>query len=134
MRDSYEVARRSQQSERRGYSPGEKRMALAQGERAQTHAQEVSFLETFAPKPLKKSSPIMLGAIIEVEDDEEGKTFFLAPVGAGVELTVPDGDGFVVVITPQSPFGKALMGKKLGDSVEVEVRGEVREWTVTYIE
>jgi transcription elongation GreA/GreB family factor len=134
MRDSYEVARRSRESEQRGYSPGEKRMAAAQAERAQAHAQEVSFLETFAPKPLKRSHPIALGAIIEVEDDEEGKTFFLAPVGAGVELTGPGGDGFLLVITPQSPFGKALLGKRVGDAVEVEVRGEIREWTVTYVE
>jgi transcription elongation GreA/GreB family factor len=133
LRDSYEVARRTKESEQRGYSPGEKRMATAQAARANDHAAEVSFLETFAPKPLKRGTCVALGAIVEVEDDEEGRTFFIAPVGAGIELTGPGGDGFLVVITPQSPFGKALLGKKIGDSFEVDVRGETREWTVTYI-
>jgi transcription elongation GreA/GreB family factor len=134
VRDAYEVARRTQEQEKLGYSPGDKRMATAQAARANEHAAEVSFLETFSPKPLKRGAAVSLGAIIEVEDEEEGRTFFLAPVGAGLELTGPGGDGFLVVITPQSPLGRALLGKKVGDFIEVEVRGESREWSVTYIE
>jgi transcription elongation GreA/GreB family factor len=58
---------------------------------------------------------------------------FLAPVGAGIELTMPDGDGFVTVVTPASPLGKAILGRRVGDTVEVVVKGEPREWTVTFV-
>lgn len=61
------------------------------------------------------------------------KFIFLAPVGAGLELTMRDGDGFVTVVTPASPLGKAILGRELGDTVEISVNGEERDWTVTYI-
>jgi transcription elongation GreA/GreB family factor len=48
-------------------------------------------------------------------------------------LTGPGGDGFLSVVTPQSPIGRAVMGKKVGDTVEVTVQNEVREWTITYV-
>ena len=66
-----------------------------------------------------------LGAIVDMStEDEEGfaeRTFFVLPVGAGTELTGPGGDGFLSVITPASPVGRALMGRKAGDVVEVEI-------------
>ena len=56
--------------------------------------------------------PIRDRAEPRIEDDEgqEERTLFMLPVGAGVELSGPGGDGFVVVVTPRSPVGKALMG------------------------
>ncbi len=90
-------------------------------------------LEVFRPRPLRKNEPISLGAIVEVEDGESGRTLFLAPCGAGEELTGPGGDGYFQVVTPSSPFGRALLGKRVGDVVEVTVRGELTEWTVTFV-
>lgn len=86
----------------------------------------------FRPQPLKRGERIGLGAIVEVEDGESGKTLFVAPAGAGEELTGPGGDGFLHVVTPGSPIGKALMGKKVGDVVEVMVKGELAEWDIVY--
>ena len=40
-----------------------------------------------APEPLRRGEPVKLGALVEIEDGETGKTLFLAPVGAGMELT-----------------------------------------------
>ncbi len=74
-----------------------------------------------------------MGAVVEVEDEAQGRTFFLAPVGAGIELTGPGGDGFLSVVTPVSPIGKAVMGKRVGETVEVMVQDEAREWTITYV-
>jgi transcription elongation GreA/GreB family factor len=53
-------------------------------------------------------------------------------VGAGEELSGPGGDGIFQVVTPTSPFGRAVMGKRVGDTIEVMVRGEPTEWTITY--
>jgi transcription elongation GreA/GreB family factor len=84
-------------------------------------------------RPWSKGEPIGLGAVVEVENEEGGRTLFLAPVGAGEELTAPGGDGFFQVVTPGSPFGCALMGKRRGDVVEVPLQGDVTEWTVTFV-
>jgi transcription elongation GreA/GreB family factor len=86
----------------------------------------------FKPAPLARGERIKLGTLVEVEDGEGGKTLFLAPAGAGEELTGPGGDGIFQVVTPGSPLGKGLMGKKVGDVVEVMVKGELTEWDVTW--
>ena len=76
-----------------------------------------------------------MGAVVEIEDVEsgEGRTFFLAPVGAGVTLTGPGGDGYLSVVTPSSPVGRAVLGRRAGEVIDVTVEREVREWTITYV-
>lgn len=150
IRESAQVARREQEAAtieaRDGATPDEKRadgrvamefasLARAQNNRAEKAFGDLAALEGFQPRTAKGPSPrITMGAIIEVEDGDEGRTIFLAPVGAGIELTMPDGDGFLTVVTPHSPLGKGLMGRTIGDTVEVVVKGEPREWTVTFVD
>jgi transcription elongation GreA/GreB family factor len=131
---------------RDGATPAEKRedarsaiefgsLARAQSKRAQRVIGEVDALATFRPDPWRSGQPVGLGAVVEVEDEDsgEGRTFFLAPVGAGVALTGPGGDGFLSVVTPASPIGKAVLGRRMGDVVDVTVEGDVREWSITWI-
>lgn len=130
---------------RDGATPGEKRedsrtalefsrMARAQSLRAEQVRHDLATLESFRPGPLPRGAAIALGALVEVEDEAgQGVTFFLAPVGAGEELTGPGGDGFFTVVTPKSPIGSAVIGRKAGDSVSTRIRGELREWTVTWV-
>ena len=106
-------------------------LARAQGRRASAALDDLAVIEAF--QPAKAGPRIAIGTIIEIEDGDEGRTIFLAPVGAGIELTMPDGDGFVTVVTPASPLGKAILGCRVGDTVEVLVKGEPREWTVTFV-
>lgn len=89
-------------------------------------------VETFKAPPLCKDEPIRLGAVVEIENAAGGRSLFLAPAGAGEELTGPHGDGFFVVVTPISPVGRALLGKRVGDVVETVANGEATEWTITY--
>jgi transcription elongation GreA/GreB family factor len=112
-------------------------LATGQAARARRVQEELKALADFQEAGLPRASrraPIALGSIIDVSsEDEEGfaeRTFFLLPVGAGTELTGPGGDGFLSVITPASPVGRALLGRRAGDTVEVSLAGEVREWTI----
>lgn len=107
-------------------------MAKAQGMREVAAREALDALDQFRPKPLRKGEPIGLGAVVEVEDGEAGRTLFVSPVCGGEELTGPDGDGIFQVVTPSSPFGRAVMGKKVGAVVEVTIAGELTEWTITY--
>ncbi len=158
LRESAAVARKAGQAAeeeaRDGATASEKRenarvqmeysgLARGQKDRANRTVVELATLETFRPPArLPARGPVSLGAIVEVEMESEGddahgsqgRTFFLAPVGAGIELTGPGGDGFLSVVTPVSPVGKAVMGKRVGDTIEVEVKGEPREWTITFVE
>jgi transcription elongation GreA/GreB family factor len=148
LRESVHVARKAGEAAaneaREGATPAEKRedarvaleqgsLARGQSERARKVAAELSTLEIFRPAPLASGAPITVGAVVEVEDEAQGRTFFLAPGGAGIELVGPGGDGYLSVVTPQSPVGRAVLGRRVGDTIEVTVQGEPREWTITYV-
>jgi len=129
---------------REGATPDEKRedaraahqlatLGGAQQRRARQALAEVDALATF--RPALQMSTIGVGAIVEIEDEDsgEGRTFFLAPVGAGMTLTGPGGDGVLSVVTPASPIGKAVLGRRAGDVIDVTVDGELREWQISYV-
>ena len=131
---------------RDGATPDEKRedaraahqlasVGRVQQRRAQQALEDVDRLAQFRPPPLPPTAPVGVGAIVEIEDAEsgEGRTFFLSPVGAGMTLTGPGGDGHLSVVTPVSPIGRAVLGKRSGDVVDVTVDGELREWQITYV-
>jgi transcription elongation GreA/GreB family factor len=105
----------------------------AQARRARQAQAEADALATFRPETAL--AKIALGAIVEIEDEErgEGRTFFLAPAGAGITLSGPGGDGVLSVVTPASPIGKAVIGRRAGDVVDITVDGELREWQITYV-
>lgn len=139
----------AQKHSRHGATAAEKkedaRIALEFGNLAKGQARRMKELQverqtllTFIAKlPLQFSSQaaIDVGAIVDVAlefaDHSEERTIILLPVGAGTELTGPDGDGFLSVVTPQSPLGKHLMGKHVGDEFDLEIKQQWREYTIT---
>jgi len=113
------------------------RLAKGHGRRRKQAVAEMESLLDFAAggmRRFKQSDRVDVGALVDVRiEDEEGedeRTLFFLPVGAGAELHGPGGDGFVVVVTPRSPVGKALLHARPGDSFEIIVDGRDREWTV----
>ena len=135
LRAAVQATHRSSEDARTEAKTGAPRavnMAQAQTLRSVAAREALDALDEFFVRPLKKGEPIGLGTIVEVEDGEAGRTFFLAPVCGGEELEGPGGDGIFHVITPSSPFGRALMGKRVGATVEVMIAGEPTEWSITY--
>ena len=51
--------------------------------------------------------------------------------GGGIQLIGPGG---VQVVTPKSPLGEALVGKKSGDVCELKLGGRARELEVEKVE
>ena len=115
-------------------------LATAQAARTRKAQQELKQLAAFSQRALPRfdrKSPVGLGAIVDIAiENERGKqerTFILLPVGAGAELPGPGGDGYISVITPASPVGKALLGRQAGDTFEVIIKNEAHEWTVVEV-
>jgi hypothetical protein len=115
----------------------EARLAVAHRRRRQQAVEELEALLGFIGRGLPRfgrESAIDLGALLDVAIDGEAgpeeRTLLMLPVGAGTELSGPGGDGFISVITPSSPVGRALRGARIGDAVEVVTGGHHREWTV----
>jgi transcription elongation GreA/GreB family factor len=57
--------------------------------------------------------PIDLGALVELENGGESFFYFIGPRAGGTEVVHEKKEIFV--ITPQSPLGEQLLGKKQGD-------------------
>lgn len=66
-----------------------------------------------------------VGALIRAEEEDLEICFFLAPEGGGTKLK-----GGVQVVTPASPLGQALLGKRAGDEVELKLAGKTRVLSV----
>jgi transcription elongation GreA/GreB family factor len=114
------------------------RLAAGHRERREKWVDEVDALLSFAERGLpdfKPTAKIALGALVDVQIESatgevEERTLFVLPVGAGTEVSGPGGDGFVSVVTPSSPVGRALVGARVGDSFEITIEGRERYWTV----
>ena len=113
------------------------RMSSAHRKRRERAAREAEELVRFASRGLRafpRDAKVELGALVDVrieaDGDEEERTLFFLPVGAGTELNGPGGDGFVSVVTPASEIGRTLLGSQPGDAFDVELGGTLREWTV----
>jgi transcription elongation GreA/GreB family factor len=97
---------------------------LEQSYLARGHAQRVGELENavavtqaFAPRAFGEDDAIALGALVEIEEGGVPKRLWLAPHGGGIELS-----GGVTVVTPTSPLGRALLGRRVDDEIELGKR------------
>lgn len=68
------------------------------------------------PREFSDDDPIDLGAAIKLSFPGETTWFFLGPAGGGTEF-VFDNEPFTV-ITPESPIGAALIGRRAGESTD----------------
>jgi hypothetical protein len=84
------------------------------------------------PHTINPKDPIVQTALVGVryEDDVEA-VYFVAPTGGGERLTVEGTD--VLALTPQSPLGEAIVGRRVGDEIELVVRGRKRSAFITWI-
>jgi transcription elongation GreA/GreB family factor len=103
-------------------------LARGQAMRAEELAEQIQRLDATALRAFGEGDAIAPGALVLVDVDGEVRTFFVVPWGGGTELDV--GGRAVTVVTPASPVGRALLGKEVGDSFELAIRGATREWTI----
>ena len=67
------------------------------------------------------TDPISIGALVAISSSEQTTRFLLGPKAGGLELTDLQNNP-VNLITPQSPLGRQLIGKRVGDSVSLPAK------------
>ncbi len=103
-------------------------LARGQAMRAEALGEELTRLEATPLRNYGEDDAIGPGALVRVSVDEAERVFFVVPQGGGTELEV---DGVrVTVVTPSSPVGAALIGRRVGDDFELTLRGARREWVI----
>lgn len=92
---------------------------LAEGQ-ARLAAEIAANIALYASLPLPvfpPGAPSALGALVSVENAGKSTWYFLGPRAGGLEL---EAEGrTVLVVTPQSPLGRELLGKRTGDAVRL---------------
>jgi hypothetical protein len=80
-------------------------------------------LRDFAP-----GDPIDLTAVVELDAGGSRSIYFIGPRSGGLELQYEGKE--VVVITPQSPLGQNLVGKKAGDRWSEKLGGSTTKYSI----
>jgi transcription elongation GreA/GreB family factor len=92
-------------------------VAQGQANRAQEIRQSLESYRSLTLRFFDEESPIRLTALVSLEaEDGSQRRFFLGPDAGGMKL---GGDTKCVVITPESPLGRALLGKVCDDVIHV---------------
>ena len=105
-------------------------LARGQAERVVALRAALSRVTHMVIRAFTAEQPIALGALATLEEAEQSQHVFLAPDGGGNALE----GGSIRVVTPESPLGRALLGKVVGDECSVRVGDRVREIVVVAVE
>jgi len=105
-------------------------IAQGQANRAQDIRQSLDRYQKLVLRDFGEEAPIRLTALVTMEDDHGShRRVFLGPDAGGLKLF--DAEEQCVVITPESPLGRALLGKVCGD--EIETGGGTSRKTFTIV-
>jgi transcription elongation GreA/GreB family factor len=106
---------------------------VAQGQA--NRAQEIrKSIEIYKQLKLEEANDniIRLTSLVSLKDIEgAAKIVFIGPVEGGLKIEHRGKE--IVVITPGSPMGRVLIGKAVGDSVEIKVGTDRREYEIVEV-
>ena len=96
---------------------------LARGQSKQAAELEAAIaeFEQLGARKFAAGDAIAVGALVELEHGGESSFYFLGPRAGGTEVLHDRKE--IMVITPQSPLGEQLMGKKSGDQPQFTFGG-----------
>jgi transcription elongation GreA/GreB family factor len=106
-------------------------LARGQSRQAAETEQNVEQFEKLTVRAFGPADAIELGALVEL-DGKDGRAFyFLGPAAGGTEVVHEKQE--VMVITPQSPLGQQLLGRKQGERVRLVLGGSQRDYRVVSV-
>ena len=103
-------------------------LARGQSRQAAELEQAIAKLRALPVREFSGEEPADVGAVVELQAKKERAFYFLLPSAGGTEVSYGGND--VLVITPESPLGKQLVGKKKGDRFQLEIAGTRSEYRV----
>jgi transcription elongation GreA/GreB family factor len=104
-------------------------VAQGQANRAAQIRRALELYRALTLRPFDEQTPIRLTALVTLEaEDGRCMRVFVGPDAGG--LKVGEGEAECIVITPESPLGRALLGRVCDDEIEVEQGGSSRAFTV----
>lgn len=103
-------------------------LAGAQASRAAELQSTVTRLQSLQLLSFDETTPLGATALIDVQEGETRKRYFLLPVAGGLSVELEGRR--VDTITPSSPLGSLLAGSLVGDDLELETPRGIRELSI----
>lgn len=106
-------------------------LAGGQARQAKEILDSIKLYQTLAVKNFASGEAIGLTALVELDVDGVQSTYFIGPKNGGLEVECQRKE--VTVITPQSPLGQNLVGKKAGQSWTAKLGGTTVKYRVVSV-
>jgi transcription elongation GreA/GreB family factor len=104
-------------------------LARGQAKRVEELTVALDSLQMLPLKRLRGRSPVQLGALVGLRAADGGMRTLLFGSAAGGETIGVDGED-ITVVTSGSPLGQAVMGKTVGDRIEIRIGNTAHTYTV----
>jgi len=102
-------------------------IAQGQANRAQELQQALDLYSNLTVRQFSDTDQVYLTALVVLESAKGNRrTLFLGPAAGGLKVDLNNNE--VVVITPDSPLGRDLIGKEVGDVIEIKVGNSLIEY------
>jgi transcription elongation GreA/GreB family factor len=106
-------------------------LAGGQARQAREILDSIKVYGSLSAKEFGATDPIDLAALVELETGEEVGTYFVGPRSGGLEVDYKGTE--IMVITPQSPLGQQLMGKKAGQRWTTDFNGSRMNYRIVSV-
>ena len=129
-----EATHESNKAENKYDTRGLEASYLARGQSRQAAELEAAIAEyqKLGVKKFAAGDAINLGALVELEQLGEKSFYFLGPRAGGTEIIHDKKE--ILVITPQSPLGEQLAGRKSGETLQLKLGHETRAAKIINVE
>jgi len=106
-------------------------LAGGQARQAKELLDSIQIYNSLHLKDFTADEPIDLTALVELESDGTRASYFVGPKNGGLEIEFSGRE--VTVVTPQSPLGQNLMGKKAGQCWTGKVGGSTLRYHIVSV-
>jgi transcription elongation GreA/GreB family factor len=106
-------------------------LAGGQARQAREILESIKVYGSLSVKEFGDTDPIDLCGLVELETAGEVETYFIGPCSGGLEVHYKGTE--IMVITPQSPLGQQLMGKKTGQRWTANFNGSRMNYRIVSV-
>ena len=106
-------------------------LAGGQARQAREIMDAMKLYSSLATRDFAPGDPIDLTAVVKLETDGAPALYFIGPKSGGVEVNFNGEE--ITVITPQSPLGQNLVGKKAGQGWTAKVGGSTVKYRIAKV-
>ncbi len=107
-------------------------LAHGQARRVQECESDIQQYKRLPVRVFNQDEKVNIGALIELVDAEDNHSlFFMGPCAGGV--TVHCQSKNVALITAKAPLGNAMLGKQIGDEINLDIAGKQIWYEIIHI-